>query len=328
MFHLLGADGHVTLYEADDTHGWSQPRRLAAYKWFSQWLQDRTDDGVEANAKLDTPAELNATPSGQVLIAYRNAETVQSLNEELAKKLRAKPAPASRKQLTLLLRKRLGLPEKILHPSVEQVGSFSRNEVHIEKIKIHSELGITVPGLVFSPSKGPARKRAILYLNPAGMAVAAVTGGAIDRLVQEGNIVLAIDPRGWGESAPPNKMPSGYRNDYQMAMRAILVGKSMPGMQTYDVLSAFRYLESRPDVDPREISLHTQGIASNVGIFAAVMEPRIRTVVCDKAPMSFLAITQLKLNNVPAGVIVPGILRDFDLPDLIRALGPHVRVGE
>ena len=205
---------------------------------------------------------------------------------------------------------------------------FSQGGAHVEKIRINTEPGITIPGLVFTPANGPARKHAILYINPAGMAKDAAAGGAIDRLVQEGNVVLAIDPRGWGETAPPNKMISGYPIDYQMSMHAMLVGKSIPGMQTYDVLNAFRYLVTRPDVDPRQISLHTQGMASNLGLFAALLEPRIQTVVSDKVPLSFLAITQLKLNKVSPEVIVPGILRDFDLPDLERALGTRFRVAE
>lgn len=328
IFRLLGADERVALYEADDTHGWSKPRRLAMYKWLSQWVQNRSDDGVEAEVKPDSPAALNATPSGQVLTTYSGAETVQSLNAALAEKLRATPAPSESEPLASLVRRRLALPESTTNPAVEKVGAFSRGEVRIEKIEVHPEPGITVPGLVFSVATGPAHKHAILYLNPAGMAVDAVEGGRIEQLAGAGNVVLAIDPRGWGESAPPNRMTSGYRSDYQLAMRAILVGKSMPGMQTYDVLGAFRYLQSRPDVDPDQIALRTFGFASNLGLFAAVLEPRIRTVVCDKPPMSYLAIAQLKLNNVSPEVIIPGVLRDFDVPDLIRALGARVRIGE
>ena len=329
MFHLLGADEHISFYEAGDTHGWSKPRRLSTYKWLSHWLLNRTDDGVEADVQADTPETLSATPSGQVLTTYPNAETVQSLNAALAQKLRAaNPAPTGIKQLAVLVRKRLALPEQTSKPSVQEVGTFSQTGARVEKIRINTEPGITIPGLVFTPANGPARKHAILYINPAGMAKDAAAGGAIDRLVQEGNVVLAIDPRGWGETAPPNKMISGYPIDYQMSMHAMLVGKSMPGMQTYDVLSAFRYLVARPDVDPQQISLHTQGVASNLGLFAAVLEPRIQTVVSDKTPVSFLAITQLKLNKVSPEVIIPGILHDFDLPDLERALGTRFRVAE
>lgn len=325
-FHTLGADDRIALVEADDTHGWSRPRRIGAYKWLSQWLQHRTDDGVEAEFKPDTPAALSATSTGQVLTTYPDAETVQSLNAKLAHKLRENAASINLQQLAPLLRKRLALPDDPINPSVEEAGSLSREGLRIEKVRIHPEPGITVPGLVFLPASGSARKTAVLYLNPAGMAADAGPGGPIEQLVQKGNIVLAIDPRGWGESAPRETMTAGYHTDYQVAMGAILVGKSMPGMQTFDVLNAFHYLASRPGVDPEQISIRTRGVASNIGIFAAALEPRIHTLFCDTEPMSFLQMTEMKLYNLPPGVIVPGILRDLDLPDLEQALGPRFRI--
>lgn len=328
IFHLLGAEENVAMFEANDTHGWSKPRRLATYQWLVRWLQNRPDDGVEAEFKLDPPSELNATASGQVLTSYPDAETVQSLNAKFAQKLREKPAPKDLRQLATRLRRRLALPETAMHPVIEGAGSLSRNGIRIEKIKIESEAGITVPGLIFHPSQGPARTRAVLYLNPAGMAAGAGENGPIEKLVAAGNLVLAIDPRGWGESAPPNKMTSGYRSDYQVAMRAILVGKSMPGMQTFDVLNAFHYLASRPDVDPREITLQAQGSADNIGIFATVLEPKIKSIQCDTPPISFLAMTELKLNHQPPSVVIPGILEDLDLPDLTRALGSRFQAAK
>lgn len=328
IFHLLDTDEKVAMFEADDTHGWSKPRRLATYQWLMRWLENRLDDGVEAAFKPDPPSELSATASGQVLTSYPDAETVQSLNAKFAQKLRERPAPKDLRQLATLLRRRLALPDVTMHPSAEPAGSLTRNGIRIEKIKILSEAGITVPGLVFHPSGGSVRKPAVLYLNPAGMAAGTEENGPIERLVAEGNLVLAIDPRGWGESAPANKMTSSYRSDYQVAMRAILVGKSMPGMQTWDVLNAFQYLASRPDVDRRQISLHTQGIANNVGIFAAVLEPKIQRIQCDTPPISFLAMTELKLNHQPPSVVVPGILEDLDLPDLTRALGSRFQVSK
>ena len=110
-------------------------------------------------------------------------------------------------------------------------------------------------------------------------------------------------------------------------MRAILVGKPLPGMQTFDVLNAFTYLASRPDVDGRHVSLHTKGTAAALGIYAAVLEPRIENVVSDQSPESFLDLSRMKIHDDIAGLIVPGILRDLDVPDLIRVLGPRFRVA-
>ncbi|HZY63424.1 MAG TPA: acetylxylan esterase [Edaphobacter sp.] len=329
MFSLLGVSDHVALFEYNDTHGWSAPRRAAAYKWFSRWFLNKEDDRHEAAVTLNTDAELAASPKGQVVLSYPDAQTVQSLNAEQAKRLRQqKPAPKGIKQLAVLVRKRLRLDQQKINPSTDKLGSYTQGSAEVEKIQLHPEPGITLPGLVFTPANGPARKHAILYLNPAGVTADAAPGGPIDHLVKEGNIVLAIDPRGWGASAPPKKLVSGYKTDYQMSMHALLVGKTIPGMQTFDVLNAFHYLEKRPDVDANQIALHTQGIATNLGIYAAVLDPHINGVVADKAPLTFLQITELKLNNVSPEVIVPGVLQDFDLPDLIRALGPRFRVSQ
>ncbi len=327
IFNLMGAGEKFGYFEYADEHGWSAPRRGAAYKWLSRWLKDGTnDDGKDLVEHLNTPADLNATPTGQVLSSYPDAKNVQSITAALADRLRAEAKPKSREQLAIVVRKLLSLPRQTEAPAVDTVGSLDRDGVHIEKINIQSEPGILVPGLVFSPPHSSGRNPAVLYLNPAGMAASAAPGGAIDQIVRQGNVVLAIDPRGWGESAPPMTMDSGYPSTYQLPMRAILTGTSMPAMQTRDVFSAIRYLESRPDVKAGSISLRTTGKATNLALFAAVVEPSIKAVVCDKAPLTYLAMTQEKVGKVDPDVIVPGILRDFDLPDLERALGPGFRI--
>lgn len=159
------------------------------------------------------------------------------------------------------------------------------------------------------------------------MAADASVNGPIQRLVDEGNVILAVDPRGWGASTPPNLMISGYRSDYQLAMHAILVGKSIPGMQTLDVLSATKYLKARPDVDKVNVSLRGIGFGCNVDLFAATVDPHVRTVKCDAQPISYLAITKLPLSKISPEVIVPGVLLDFDVPDIIRVLGSRFRIG-
>ena len=36
----------MKMVEADDGHGYTLPRRLAAYAWMSKWLKGVEDDGV------------------------------------------------------------------------------------------------------------------------------------------------------------------------------------------------------------------------------------------------------------------------------------------
>jgi cephalosporin-C deacetylase-like acetyl esterase len=155
---------------------------------------------------------------------------------------------------------------------------------------------------------------------PAVLWVNADDAGA-RALVREGKIVLAVDPRGTGADAPTAGKVSGYGKPYQTFMRALLVGKTMVGMQTEDLLHAFDYLAARPDVDAARVELMGKGNGGVIALYAAALEPRIAKVTAQGAPQSYLAIARMKVHQDITDILVPGVLHDFDLPDVVAALG-------
>jgi cephalosporin-C deacetylase-like acetyl esterase len=208
-------------------------------------------------------------------------------------------------------------------PACEKRGEIAREGYKIEKIEMRPEPGITVPALAFVPSGGKARKPAVLWVNAAGKAADAAEGGPVETLVRAGNIVLALDPRGWGEGAAPAGPRGGYSKAYQTAMRALLVGKTMAGMQTGDVLRAFDYLNSRADVDPKRIAIVGKGNGGLLALYAAALEPRIARIASVAAPESYMQIVRSKTHDGIVDIVVPGVLRDFDLPDVAASLKPR-----
>ena len=109
-------------------------------------------------------------------------------------------------------------------------------------------------------------------------------------------------------------------------MRALLVGKTMPGMQTEDVLRSFDYLNSRPDVMATRISITGKGKGGVLALYAAVLEPRMTNAICTGSPESYLGIVRMKMHEDLMDIVVPGVLRDFDLPDIVKALGPRCAI--
>jgi dienelactone hydrolase len=267
------------------------------------------------------PSDLRSSETGQVSSTFSDAETVQSINARLAERLSAHRTAAGGKNIAALVRARLKvIPERGV-PDVQVRGEIDRKDYKIEKIEIQSEPGITTPALAFVPRAGAARKPAVLYVDAGGKAVDAGEGGAIESIVREGKIVLALDPRGWGESALRSKSSGGYASSYQTAMRALLIGKTLPGMQTCDILRAFEYLNARADVDTKNISIIGKGKGGVLALYAAILEPRIARVSYSGGPESFLSITRMKVHDDIADIVVPGVLRDFDLPEIVTALG-------
>jgi dienelactone hydrolase len=210
IYRILGAADHVGFFEFDDTHGWSKPRREATYRWFSRWLLNRKDDGIEPDFKIASADALHSTPTGQVTTSYPDAETIQTLNAALAQSMYPKRTAAHATDLAAIVRKRLGIGKQRTPAPSESQGTSTHTGYRAETFKLMPEPGIVLPSIVFVPTDGPARKPAVIYLDPAGATKDNGIDGTIGTLVRAGKIVLAVDPRGYGRSAPHGRIVGGY----------------------------------------------------------------------------------------------------------------------
>jgi cephalosporin-C deacetylase-like acetyl esterase len=317
LFHLIGAEDRVGFFEYNDTHGWSKPRREATAAWLERWLHNRQDDGAEPDFSTNAAADLNCTKTGQVSTSLAG-ETIRSMNRALAERMFAhrKALAATVSELRRLVAARLHLPSLRGAPHVAQAGSVARAGYRIQKLALDTEPGIVVPALLFVPDRAQNRAAATIILDPRGKQTAA-QDDAVQALVHDGQVVMIPDLRGWGESAPAHK-----RNDYtaiwQTSMRALLVGRNLPGMQTYDALRVFDFLASRPEVDPARISIRGSGDGALVALFCAAMESRVHFI-----PTPVRSYMDAVKEDAPANLvsaIIPGVLSDFDVPDLQRLL--------
>jgi hypothetical protein len=61
-----------------------------------------------------------------------------------------------------------------------------------------------------------------------------------------------------------------------------------------------------------------------VALYAAALEPRIRKVAAEDSAASYVSIATAKeYASDTIGIAVPGVLRDFDLPDLRKLIAPR-----
>ncbi len=322
----MGQPSHVALFEYNDTHGWSQPRREATYRWLEEWMMNRSDSDSEPPITVESETTLDVTPTGQVATSVVG-ETVPEMTRARAEKLAADRPRLDPTQLRPVIAQRLGLALESIQsdqiPPVANRGTVQREGYSIATITLQTEPGIIVPALVFIPSTGPRSKPAILYADASGKSADAGPGGAIEAMVHAGNIVLAPDLRGWGESASLGGRPP-HTGRYETTMRAFIVGKTMVGMQVVDLLRTFNYLASRPDVNPEKITLLGKGKGGVVALFAAALDPRLKKIICEDALVSYLDLASTTYYDQSLfDLIVPGVLKDFDLPDVAAAIAPR-----
>jgi hypothetical protein len=266
---------------------------------------------LEAESKVETAAALRVTRTGQVATEGGAVETVQSLNARLAADLHSRRAalkPGA--DIAGLVTKRLAVSKVTAQPKVEAMGEVGRDGYRIERLLFQTEPGISVPGLLFIPARPAKAGAATLWLDPQGKAAGGEVGGPIEKRVLTGETILAIDVRGWGESAPPKA--------YQTFMRAYLLGRSMMGLQVGDVLSAAGYLRTRYP----EVRIHgRQAAGGALALYAGVLDPKVSMVSTADAVPSYLEIARMKEHRGLMDVLVHGVLLDFDFPDLMAALG-------
>jgi cephalosporin-C deacetylase-like acetyl esterase len=331
IYTLTGAAEKLRMVEADDGHGYSKPRRMAAYRWFGRWLKGIEDEEPEPEVELATEEELRCTESGQVATSL-GGETAFSLN-------RTRAAEFSRTRgLSFSSRDLSGYREEIRRRvrqstkfdvtkgpvQAKPFGELARPGYRIEKIILESEPGIVVPALLFVPESTPARKPAILYVHGRGKATGA---GEIEQFVKAGFVVLAIDARGFGETqhrrAEQGSDFPGYFGDYDSAMTALLIGKPLVGMRAIDITRAIDLLSARAEVDRERI----YGFGKEAGavplLYAAVFDERIRKVALEGMLISYQTIVDQRIHRQVFETVVPGALRSYDLPDLVGALSPR-----
>jgi hypothetical protein len=143
----------------------------------------------------------------------------------------------------------------------------------------------------------------------------------VARLAKSGRVVAILQLRGTpGPNTPVQSPLLGPFN--LIALRAMLVGRTIVGMRVEDTLRMVDQLVARPDVDPASITLYGNGAMGVVALHAAALDKRINRVVIENTLVSYRsAILQPLHRNLPE-IGLAGVLRKYDLGDLMLAIAP------
>ena len=331
----------VELVEADAPHGFTIQTREAAVQWMRRWLLG-IDDTVREIDKLPEPLDhktiwklsegdwenkdLQCTVEGQVLL-LPGEKSVFQLNAEKEARLREKRTARWSKltdaQRRDLVRETIGCGKGAAEkPECSVAGTIKREGYMIEKLVITPEAGVRLPALAFIPAK--PNGQACLYLHGESMKADAGPGGPIKALVKRGQIVLAAELRGIGETEPGHdKRDYGrgqFGRDVQEIFLAYLIGRSYVGMRSEDVATLARFLARYKTVGdkPNELHLVAIGEAAIPALHAAALEPeRFASVRLLNMIPSWADIVRTPENLNQAASVVHGALKNYDLPDLI-----------
>jgi hypothetical protein len=212
-------------------------------------------------------------------------------------------------------------------------GKYQRDGYSVGKYAIMGEGNYPIPFLLFVPDDKSLLHPAIIYLNQNGKAADAVPGGEIEKLVKKGYIVAATDVIGTGETK--NTAARGSTDGYT----AVLIGRSIVAIQASDIVRIAAHLKTLGNVDPSKVGAIGFDRMCLPLIHAAAFDRSISNITLIGSPVSYSSIAMNRLYKIgltPTGNKGPnhpyevdfswgvtGVLRAYDLPDLIGCIAPR-----
>ena len=323
IYGRLGVSECIDLVEADEKHGFTKPLRVAAVRWFRRWLLGRDDAVGEQPWTPHRDEDLQCTPQGQVL-ALDGARSLFELQREAAARLQQTREPQWRERTISEQRRQVkhvvGMQADMGDGKPAELrGNVRRQGYTIQRLRITADDGFELPALHFLPDKKDADAVPLLWLQPEGKAAAANVGGALEAYVLAGREVLAIDVRGYGETATTPWRFSGkaFGNNSAEHFISYMLGKSLVGFRASDCLVGARTLRKR--TGKRAVDLVAVGDLGVPALHAVAVQAKwFRRVELQRCLRSWHEVLRDPVMDGQLENTVHGVLKFYDLPDLLR----------
>jgi len=329
IYGLYGASDKIQWITGPGGHGALAPISPDILAFFVKWLKNSDEHPAFTRLRPERPEDLLCTATGQVSTSL-GGETVSSLNKKRAAELLPLKRALSGSDIELL-RAKLQQDIKAMAmitvkpgsppPSVTTIATSPKENYQLDTISMRGEDGIDVPGMIALP-KGGGMKAAVLMLDTRALDRLSAPNSDMDRLANSGHVVMVLQPRPTPAGTDNTQSPLlGIYN--LLGLRSVLVGKTLMGMRLEDALHALDWLGSRPEVDRSNIAAYGYGPLGVVALHAAVLDGRIGKLVLENTLTSYRMIVDQPIHRNAPEVTLLGVLRKYDLGDLMLAMHPR-----
>jgi hypothetical protein len=335
VYALYGCEDRIELGLVDGTHSYNDALRELAVNFFIRRLKGGQGDFVtDPNIPVEDKWTLACTKSGQVLAEYADARSTQALNAEYLAVHGARNDGRSPEEIRSIVRQWLNPPQERIkiHPRIIKTYEQKHPSNWIDDVRHHAiffftEKDIAVTAL-YIEKLGRESDRCTVFVHEEGINHVHKENDLIMQLLRDGD-VLMFDPRGTGTAAsrPVNGRPfyEMYGTEYKLNSDALMLGTSLLQMRVFDVARACDFL--REYAPGKKLRLGGKGVGAVYALLAAMLVDDVESLYLENRLSSFASIVNDPTYRYDERYRVYGMLREFDLPDVIRAFGKE-RVTE
>jgi hypothetical protein len=139
----------------------------------------------------------------------------------------------------------------------------------------------------------------------------------LDVLARQRRTVFVLPARPWpaGNESAKAAIQGTF---YLLSLRAQMVGQTLVGLRSNDIIEAVNHIAG-----DKGVTAYASGPAGLALLHAAAIDKRITRVIVEDSLASFRMIATEPLHRNAPEYVIPGVLKHYDVSDLIRAIAPH-----
>ncbi len=323
FYARLGYPERVDLVETDNVHGFTIQLREAAVRWMRRWLLGVDDAVVEGEFPIFTPAQLQCTPQGQVLLMPGERSVFdlsRERSESLAIERKSRAEPQSPEQRRSAIARQIGIVPAALS-AIESAAPGDNGAVWLKR-------AARVPLHVRMERPAQGNGELVVYLTASGTTGSDRQAEPIKSWLAANKSVAIVDLSGLGAMGPDTKRhwATGlFGPSIREFYTAYLNGRSMVGLRTEDILTASRYLSQQDSFTT--VHLHAVGVTTIPALHAAALEPgRFASTTLVQSIESWHEVVTTAVPENQLLNTVHGALTIYDLPELVELAGGKTRV--
>jgi dienelactone hydrolase len=330
IFGRMGFGERVELFESDEEHGFTKPRRVSVARWMKRWLSKHDEAIDEPEFKIATDAELQCTRSGQVLTEFKGV-SVFDLNRERDRELRmaraANQVRLKNDEFRAAVKGHLGLADWKPAPiSVENVNLILKCLATGNSYKLEVDPGVEIAVTDVRVGQPGEKAPTVVVVRGAfapGLRIDATAPWA-DGTGSFRTITLDLPGLAAAGEGTQEKL-SPFGSDWREAFVGLSMNKPLLGLRAAVLLNLLMTLGDLPDQRDRS-GFHVVGLgtAGSVILHAALLDQQglIKKVSLQRSLVSWSNIIEKGMSRDQLASVVPGALKMYDLPDLVARLAP------
>ncbi len=322
MYKVLGAGERIRQFAAPGDHGMPQVSLEANVRWMNWWLKGDSSviDADTLRYPLIPLKETYVTANEQVLSNFKGEKSILDYAVEMLEQVRKKKMEflenSTGSEISEKAAELIGYqnPGNINGGSYE--GTFIWEGLKIEKHLINRDRNLKLPALIIKPGKIRSKGNPAIIISGCFGKMNEISKNRkfIFQKLSEGYTVMVVDVSNTGELRTPE---NGAQLNYEffVAKLPIYAGKTLLGYRAEDLVIARNYLRTVLKTDSRT-ELFASDQAGPAAIHAALIDGGFSKVYLMNSLDSWEIIVRTHFTPDNLGVIVPCVLKYYDLPDL------------